>query len=144
MMSVQNISQHVRIKKKQGKHPARSAINVFIGNRIKILRTLKGITQKGLSSQFNPPITQQQLCKYESGRDSLPACMLFETSQILGVTVESFLPLDMKPIAEKKIDSKTLDLALKNATLSFAQSAKISTSELLQLAKTLREIYKSK
>lgn len=122
----------------------RKTVNEYIGSRISTYRKAKNIKQKTLGSLLHPPITQQQLSKYEGGRDSIPASVLFEIATILGMTTESFMPLDMKPAREKKLTKTLLDNALNKAIISFAKCANISQKEQDQLAKSLTQLYKSK
>lgn len=99
--------------------------------------------QKVLGSSLIPQISQQQICKYENGNDSVSASMLFEISQILGVTVESFMPIDLRPSIAVEVSAPTLNKALYKALNSFKKTANISEKEYLQLEKTLKELYKT-
>jgi len=84
------------------------------------------------------------MCKYEIGADNISANTLFEIAQILGVTIETFMPLDLNPVPEKKLNEQLLENALSKALASFSKYANITPKERKQLEKSLIHLYKSK
>ena len=63
-------------------------IDVHVGNRVRVRRTLLGMSQTQLGERVG--VTFQQLQKYERGADRVSASRLFQISRILEVPVASF------------------------------------------------------
>ncbi|MCX7338676.1 MAG: helix-turn-helix domain-containing protein [Alphaproteobacteria bacterium] len=63
-------------------------IDVCIGSRVKLRRSLLGLTQERLAESLG--LTFQQVQKYESGTNKIGASRLFQMSQILQVPIEYF------------------------------------------------------
>ncbi len=72
-------------KKTKGKP---SIIDRYIGKRIRIRRSLMGLSQAALGERLN--ITFQQIQKYEKGKNRVAASRLYEISRILEVPFEYF------------------------------------------------------
>ena len=72
---------------------ARDPIDVSVGNRIRIRRTLLGLSQKRLGDMMG--LTFQQVQKYERGVNRLSASRLYHFSQALEVPV-TFLFEDLR------------------------------------------------
>ncbi len=66
----------------------RREIDRHVGERLRYIRNLRGISQEKLANQVN--LTFQQLQKYESGKNRISASVLFEFSQILEVPIKEF------------------------------------------------------
>ncbi len=73
-----------RIVAKDGPDP----IDVHVGTRVRMRRTLLGMTQTQLGERVG--VTFQQLQKYESGANRVSASRLFQISRILEVPVAYF------------------------------------------------------
>lgn len=69
-------------------NPDEKAIIVHIGNRIKLRRTILGISQDGLGKLLG--ITFQQVQKYERGANRISAGRLYVLAQKLGTDVGYF------------------------------------------------------
>ncbi len=67
-----------------GPHP----IDVHVGSRVRVRRTLLGLTQTQLGEKLG--ITFQQIQKYESGINRISASRLYQMSHILYVPVSFF------------------------------------------------------
>ena len=67
-------------------HP--SAIDVHVGSRIRLRRTLLGMSQERLGSALG--LTFQQVQKYERGANRVGASRLFDISRILDVPISYF------------------------------------------------------
>ena len=65
-----------------------NAVDVHVGSRIRLRRTLMGMSQEQLSQQLN--ITFQQVQKYERGTNRVSASRLWDISQILDVDISYF------------------------------------------------------
>ena len=63
-------------------------IDVHVGNRLRIYRTLRGITQEELASLLG--LTFQQVQKYEKAQNRICASRLWELSKALQVPVSTF------------------------------------------------------
>ncbi len=84
-------------------------INLQIGRNIRTARLLQGRTQADVSSSMNPPLSAQQVLKYESGADRLRVDQLVQLMAILGLTPAQIF----KGIAEHlpKGDAPSLSLS---------------------------------
>jgi transcriptional regulator with XRE-family HTH domain len=65
-----------------------NAIDLHVGKRLRLRRTLFGLSQEQLGAELN--ITFQQVQKYERGANRISASRLWDMSQILDVPVNYF------------------------------------------------------
>lgn len=65
-----------------------NAIDMHVGKRVRLRRTLLGISQEQLGAELN--ITFQQVQKYERGANRISASRLWDISQILDVPISYF------------------------------------------------------
>ena len=65
-----------------------NAIDMHVGKRVRLRRTLLGMSQEQLGTELN--ITFQQVQKYERGANRISASQLWDISQILDVPVSYF------------------------------------------------------
>ena len=65
-----------------------NAIDLHVGKRLRLRRTLLGMSQEQLGAELN--ITFQQVQKYERGANRISALRLWDMSQILDVPVSYF------------------------------------------------------
>ena len=65
-----------------------SAIDLHVGKRLRLRRTLLGMSQEQLGAELN--ITFQQVQKYERGANRISASRLWDMSQILDVPISYF------------------------------------------------------
>lgn len=63
-------------------------IDVHVGSRVKLRRTLLGMSQEKLGEQLG--LTFQQIQKYEKGVNRIGASRLFELARVLNVPVQYF------------------------------------------------------
>ena len=63
-------------------------VDVHVGSRLRMRRTLLGLSQQKLGEQLN--LTFQQIQKYERGANRIGASRLFELSRILDVKPSFF------------------------------------------------------
>ena len=66
----------------------RDPLDVHIGERLRLLRTLRGFSQERLGLSLG--ITFQQVQKYERGANRIGASRLYHMSRVLGVGVPYF------------------------------------------------------
>lgn len=65
-----------------------NAIDVHVGRRVRLRRTLLGMSQEQLGDSLN--ITFQQVQKYERGSNRISSSRLWDISQILDVPISFF------------------------------------------------------
>lgn len=65
-----------------------NAVDVHVGKRIRLRRTLLGMSQEQLGNALN--ITFQQVQKYERGANRVSASRLWDISQIVDVPISYF------------------------------------------------------
>ena len=65
-----------------------NAVDVHVGKRVRLRRTLLGMSQEQLGASLN--ITFQQVQKYERGANRISASRLWDISQILDVQIRHF------------------------------------------------------
>lgn len=77
-------SAHTLSRRGEGPNP----IDIHVGVRLRLRRTLLGLSQEKLGEAVG--ITFQQLQKYERGSNRISASRLFNLSQVLAVPVSYF------------------------------------------------------
>ncbi len=80
----------VSTSRRRGKLPDGNPdpVDIHVGTRLRLRRTLIGMSQEQLAAALN--ITFQQVQKYERGTNRISASRLFQSSRALGVTVAWF------------------------------------------------------
>ncbi len=63
-------------------------VDIYVGSRVRLCRTLKGLSQQKLAQALG--LTFQQVQKYERGANRIGASRLFELSRILDVPPSFF------------------------------------------------------
>ena len=81
MASPQNPERHFRITNN-------NAIDMHVGKRLRLRRTLLGMSQEQLGVELN--VTFQQVQKYERAANRISASRLWDMSQILDVPISYF------------------------------------------------------
>jgi transcriptional regulator with XRE-family HTH domain len=82
---------HARDVKRRGGRPkidTPSPIDVHVGSRLRLRRTLLGMSQEKLGSAIG--LTFQQIQKYERGANRIGASRLFDMSRVLDVPIAFF------------------------------------------------------
>ncbi len=79
------------------KEPRQSPIDIHVGSRMKLRRTLMNMSQERLGEALG--ITFQQVQKYESGVNRISASRLFDLSRILDVPISFFYDDMPEPLA---------------------------------------------
>ena len=67
---------------------APNPVDVHVGTRLRLRRTLLGLSQERLASELG--LTFQQVQKYEKGLNRIGASRLWDLAQVLGVSVAYF------------------------------------------------------
>ena len=77
-----------KIKKKRLPPGVANPVDVHVGNRVRLRRTLLGLSQEKLGAAVG--LTFQQIQKYERGANRIGASRVYEFSRILDVPVSYF------------------------------------------------------
>ncbi len=77
-------------------------VDKHVGNRLRQLRALRGITQTALADEIG--VTFQQVQKYEKGANRISASRLWEITRVLDVPIASFF--EGIPTARSRRDKK--------------------------------------
>ena len=109
-------------------------VDAHVGSRVRMRRTLLGVTQEQLGNAVG--LTFQQIQKYESGANRIGASRLFEFSQILGVPVSFFFD-DM---SDDDADRSTQEAPLDFDEQDFDDGDPMSRRESLELAQAYYQI----
>src|SRR3954467_4687506 len=81
----------VRKRKSSGRMASKgfpNPIDVHVGNRIRLRRTLLGMSQERLAEQMG--LTFQQVQKYERGTNRVSSSRLFDLTRIMSVPIAYF------------------------------------------------------
>jgi transcriptional regulator with XRE-family HTH domain len=91
----------VRRKANRGRTPAGAPnpIDVHVGNRMRLRRTLLGLSQEKLGEMIG--LTFQQVQKYERGANRISCSRLFDLSRALDVPVSFFFDDMSAQVAEQ-------------------------------------------
>jgi len=102
------------VSKSKEKKP--KSYDLLIGQRIKELRKLKGLTQKDLANALG--VSFQQIQKYEKGIDRISFQRAYDLSQYMKVEIESFLQLFEESNSAGLSDNKQKYLSAENDSVS--------------------------
>lgn len=105
--------------------------DVEIGQKLKKLRTLKGMSQEAVSTELD--ITFQQLQKYERGVNRISAVNLNKLSKILDVPMTAFFK------EEKAIKNLEFDNQTKRLFKFWSGASKKEKDNVLKMIKFLQE-----
>ena len=102
-------------------------IDIYVGSRVRLRRTLLGMSQEKLGNALG--LTFQQIQKYERGANRIGSSRLYKLSRILDVPVSFFfdeMPEDaikrMKGAAEPGAESFESDKLSKRETLELVRA----------------------
>lgn len=124
-------SLKVKVRRKPGRprigkpHP----IDVHVGSRVRLRRTLLGMSQEKLGEALG--LTFQQVQKYERGANRIGSSRLFELSQILDVPVSFFFD-DAPLAAEGEGGLRGVEETPSDADFDIDPMAKRETLELVR------------
>lgn len=107
---------------KRGEGP--NPIDIHVGQRLRLRRTLLGLSQETLGEAVG--ITFQQLQKYERGANRISASRLFNLSQVLGVPVTFFfddLPVqDVETPVDEPSETQEFESMARRETLELVRA----------------------
>ena len=99
-------------------------IDVHVGSRVRLRRTLLGMSQEKLANALG--LTFQQVQKYERGMNRIGSSNLYKISQVLDVPIEFFFDDMSKELAEDLIPPRPED------TFDMRQIGKRETVQLVR------------
>lgn len=111
--------------------PKPNPIDIHVGTRVRLRRTMLGLSQEKLGDSLG--ITFQQIQKYEKGSNRIGASRLQKLSEILKTPISFFF--EDAPSSEKTIVGGLSEADSPNYLVDF-----LSTSEGLQLNKAFANI----
>jgi transcriptional regulator with XRE-family HTH domain len=105
-------------------------VDVHVGNRIRLRRTLLGLSQEALAQQMG--ISFQQVQKYERGTNRATGSRLFDLSRVLDVPIAFFFdqmadeveaqsPSQLNGSKPRRVDAQP-DTAIKRETLELVRA----------------------
>lgn len=112
-----------------------NAIDVHVGGRMRLRRTLLGLSQEQLGEAIG--LTFQQVQKYERGTNRVGASRLFDLSRVLDVPVSYFFD-DMSSKVAKQ--SPRLAIGLVEAPAQSYQPDPMAKRETLELVRSYYKI----
>jgi len=117
----------------RGEHPAAegrpSPIDVHVGTRIRLRRTLLGMSQERLGEALG--LTFQQVQKYERGVNRVGASRLFDLSRVLDIPISFFFDDLPESLAS------TYGAPMSRRTTGFADTQDSFTDDALNRRETL-------
>lgn len=111
-------------------------IDIHVGSRLKLRRTMVGMTQEKLGEQLG--VTFQQIQKYEKGTNRIGASRLQEISEILSAPVSFFFE-EASPLNLARADAIAFAGVAEDASAKFEVPLS-SPSETHALAKAFTRI----
>ena len=112
-----------------------NAIDVHVGGRMRLRRTLLGLSQEKLGEAIG--LTFQQVQKYERGTNRVGASRLFDLSRVLDVPVSYFFD-DMSSKVAKQ--SPRLAIGLAETPVQAYQPDPMAKRETLELVRSYYKI----
>jgi transcriptional regulator with XRE-family HTH domain len=104
-------------------------VDVHVGSRVRLRRTLLGMSQEKLGEAIG--LTFQQVQKYERGANRIGASRLFDLSRVLDVTVSFFFE-DMPDSVAARSPALTRGMAEERESFEPDPLAKRETLELVR------------
>ena len=125
--------KRARATRRRGAGPR--LVDVHVGARVRLRRTLLGLSQGKLDEALD--LTFQQVQKYERGANRIGSSRLFELSQILDVPVSYFfddMPDDIKAKPARRVSG------LRDRSQAVFESDELSRRETLELVRAYYKI----
>lgn len=125
--------KRARATRRRGAGPR--SVDVHVGARVRLRRTLLGMTQGKLGEALD--LTFQQVQKYERGANRIGSSRLFELSQILDVPISYFFDDMADEIAAQPARRVS---GLKDRSQAVFESDALSRRETLELVRAYYKI----
>ncbi len=138
------------LKSGHGRGSGISPVDVHVGARLRVRRTLLGMSQTTLGEAIG--LTFQQVQKYENGTNRISASRLFDLARVLDVPIQHFFDDMPAAVAARSPANKKRGRAKKPPSYELDPMAKRETLELVQayykigephVRKRLRELAKA-
>src|SRR5690349_6910560 len=129
----------VRKRKSSGRMASKgfpNPIDVHVGNRIRLRRTLLGMSQERLAEQIG--LTFQQVQKYERGANRVSSSRLFDLSRVLGVPIKFFFD-EMGTDIEAQSPGQLQGARPETTELAADPTAKRETLELVRTYYSIKD-----
>jgi transcriptional regulator with XRE-family HTH domain len=110
-------------------------VDVHVGSRVRLRRTLLGLSQEKLGEAVG--LTFQQIQKYERGANRIGASRMYDLAHVLDVPVAYFFE-DMPDEIKKRDDSPTDSLGVH--TLEEADKDPLTRRETLELVRAYYKV----
>ena len=117
-----------------------NAIDIHVGKRVRLRRTLLGMSQEQLGVTLD--LTSQQVQKYESGANRISASRLWDISQVLDASIGYFFE-DMSS-ETKSASPRKASISLKKIPNDSLESDPMVRRETLELVRTYYSISEPK
>ncbi|MDF7674083.1 helix-turn-helix transcriptional regulator [Acetobacteraceae bacterium ESL0709] len=118
---------------------APTSVDVHVGNRIRLIRILRGLSQSRLAESLG--ITFQQIQKYERGANRVGASRLYEIARVLDVPVSFFFDDlrrgSVQKAAVQSFQEEARPLRPSQSSVSVPQGNVLDDAKLLTNAETL-------
>ena len=118
----------------------KNAIDIHVGKRVRLRRTLLGMSQEQLGVTLD--LTSQQVQKYESGANRISASRLWDISQVLDASIGYFFE-DMSS-ETKSASPRKASISLKKIPNDSLESDPMVRRETLELVRTYYSISEPK
>ena len=128
-MEVENEDKNFRVTNN-------NAIDMHVGKRVRLRRTLLGLSQEQLGAALN--ITFQQVQKYERGANRISASRLWDISQILDASIGYFF--DDMSSQTKLASPRKISRDAQRATEDDFERDPMARRETLELVRTYYSI----
>jgi transcriptional regulator with XRE-family HTH domain len=112
-------------------------IDVHVGGRVRLRRTLLGLTQERLGDSLG--LTFQQVQKYERGANRISASRLYDLSRTLDVPVSFFFD-DLHPNLQSDPDSSAGETRIQESHAGEANADPLLRRETLELVRAYYRI----
>jgi transcriptional regulator with XRE-family HTH domain len=129
----------VRDSKRRGGRPkidAPSPVDLHVGARVRLRRTLLGMSQEKLGNAVG--LTFQQIQKYERGANRIGASRLFDMSRVLDVPVQFFF--DDMPVENAVAEDYRPPSGAPEPVNASAEQDPMAKRETLELVRTYYRI----
>jgi len=111
-------------------------IDAHIGKRLRLRRTMMGLSQKAVASAVD--VTFQQVQKYEKGSNAMNATRLYEFARFMNVPVAYFFE-GLEGHATGSVSEKGSGFGESEAD-SFSHKPRVSDRESLEMMKAFKRI----
>ncbi|MFQ6017508.1 MAG: helix-turn-helix domain-containing protein [Kiloniellaceae bacterium] len=111
-------------------------VDVHVGGRVRLRRTLLGLSQEKLGDAIG--LTFQQVQKYERGANRIGSSRLYDLSRVLDVPVEFFFD-DMPSSVAARSPAQVRGMAEESSTYELDPMAKRETLELVRAYYKIRD-----